>query len=60
ILEATEWHELDGCNDEGGARTAVTVLKIKEVLLTIRKRKMHPDTVMFAHKHNGRSIKQKD
>lgn len=46
--------------DSAGACTTVTDLGSNKVLLTIRKRKLHPDTVTFAHKYEGRSVKQKD
>ncbi|KDR82171.1 hypothetical protein GALMADRAFT_222045 [Galerina marginata CBS 339.88] len=46
--------------DAAGARTTRTNVETNELLVTIKKRTLHSDTIKFANKHEWKSLKQKD
>ncbi|KAF8162647.1 hypothetical protein B0H34DRAFT_651301 [Crassisporium funariophilum] len=46
--------------DAAGALTLITDLQTNELLVTIKRRTLHPDTVKFAYRYDGKAVKIKD
>ncbi|KDR82288.1 hypothetical protein GALMADRAFT_240780 [Galerina marginata CBS 339.88] len=46
--------------DPAGARTTITDAQTNELLVTIKRKSFQSDTIKFAHRYGGKSVKQKD